>query len=187
MDIATFLTPALEDLESTEYFPLEPINPRVGQIYIFEWLMWLRGYRKLPGQNEENFIKFTSEPRPLMTSFDDSRKSRWQDEVDRERILIEESKVNVSHWIDDEKKSSNPFNAEKTPFEKPRQPGNQLSDTARLLLIQATFITATQLKKLFLTKEKGKHISKRDKWTKRFSFVKYSISTITSLLINLGK
>jgi hypothetical protein len=186
MDIATFLTPALEDLESTEYFPLEPINPRVGQIYIFEWLMWLRGYRKLPGQNEDSFIKFTSEPHPLMTSFDDSRKSRWQDEVDRERILIEESKVYVGHLINDGQ-DSNPFSAERTPFEKPRPPRTQVSDAARILLIQATLITASQMKKLFLTREKGKLTLKSSRWVKRFAFVRNSVSAITSLLMKLGK
>lgn len=185
MDLATFLTPAMEDLESTDYFPLTPVNPRVGHIYIYEWLLWLKGYRKLPGQNEENFIRFTSEPHPLMSRFDDTRRGRWQDEIDRERVLIEESDVFVGHLIEDGA-TTNPFKSDRTPFEQQHK-RSTMSKTARLILIQSIFIVSTQVKRLFLTKERGSLKSKSSRWTKRLDFVRHGISTIVTILIKLGK
>lgn len=185
MDLATFLTPSLDDLEKEIYFPLTPSSPRYGFPLMSEWLMWIHGYRPLPGQDRDEFIKQTGSPAPSMQSLDDTRTYRGHDMVAKDEKLMHGSKVYVM-GIADNLDNPNPFKAPLTPYDKSSTTTQSLPH-ANLVLIQNVLLLATQMKKIMSTKEKGALKMKRARFVALVDFLRYSISAIVRLLLKLSK
>ena len=185
MDLATFLTPAFEELEKELYFPLSPVNPKLGNPLMSEWLLWIHGFRPLPGQDREDFIKQTASPAPLMKSLDDTRSYRGHDMVAKDEKLMQSSKVYVYGFAKD-LSNPNPFRALLSPFEKAPKHAKSITE-ANQLIIRNVLLLATQLKNIMSSKEKGGLTEKRKRFVALLDFIRYCISAIVRILMKLGK
>lgn len=185
MDLATFLTPSLEELEQELYFPITPNGIKHGFPLMSEWLLWLRGFRPLPGQDREEFIKQTGSPAPRMNSLDNTRTYRGHDMVAADDKKMQSSKVYVYGYAND-LENPNPFQAPLSPYDKAPTQANSLSE-ANQLLVRAVLLLATQLKKIMSTKEKGDLKLKRARFVALMDFLRYGISAIVRILMKLGK
>jgi hypothetical protein len=185
MDLATFLTPPLEDLENEIHFPLELPRRYLNKLYMYEWLMWLRGYRPLPDQNPEEFLRLTHSPSLSMRKLDDPRTFRGHDSVQKDRDRLEASPLYLGGFLANTN-NPNPFNAPISPFEKAPK---QVQSTIELnkVLIQCTLLLATQLKKVLITKQRGSLKSKRAQFVNLMDFIRYAITALVRLLVRAGK
>lgn len=185
MDLATFLTPSIDDLESNEFFDLNPSSNRKESLRMYEWLLWLRGYRPLPEQVEEEFIQQSASPAPRMDKLDNVKSFRGHDVVEEERNRIRSSQFYVDDYGRDET-NTNPFGAPLTPYEKSPLAVNS-PEKSHVLIIQNTLLLATQMKRIMSTSNKGALKLKRNRFVTLIEFIRYSTSGIVRLLIRLGK
>lgn len=185
MDLATFLTPCLEDLDKETYFPLRPIKGKSRNPLMSEWLLWLHGFRPLPGQDESEFIKQTGSPGPKMFALDDPRTYRGHDERDKESERVSESAFYMLDIASDFE-NSNPFNALLNPFQKAPQ-GIKSRASAHRLLIRYTLLLATQLKVIMSTKRASNIKKNAKRFVTLIDFIRNCISGIVRLTLRLEK
>lgn len=185
MDLATFLTPPLEDLESQLHFPMKLRNRYFTKLYMYEWLMWLRGYKHLPDQDPDEFVRLTHSPSLAMDKLDDTRTFRGLDYVHKDVERLAKSSIYIGNYLTNSG-NPNPFKAPLSPFEKaPKQ--LQSIDELNKLMIQNTMILATQIKNVLSTKARGSLKAKRAQFVSILDFIRYAITTLVRLLLRAGK
>ena len=185
IDIATFLLPDVENLEKSKYFDLHPIHPVHGPIYMYEWVMWVLGYRPLPGQDKKIWRKTTSMPAAYIYSVHGGR-ARDIEEVHRELDKIMNSKVSAHEVLrpaTPRKKIGVPL----TPF------GSAIAQEAFTIkhsqnIIKASLGVATRMKVAFETGSGGKALkAKRDKFSDSIGIIRDRIVEAVLILLALGR
>ena len=185
IDIATFLLPDVENLEKSKYFDLQPIHPVHGPIYMYEWVMWVLGYRPLPGQDKKIWRKTTSMPAAYIYSVHGGR-ARDIEEVNRELDKIMNSKVSAHEVLrpaTPRKKIGVPL----TPF------GSAIAQEAFTIkhsqnIIKASLGVATRMKVAFETGSGGKALkAKRDKFSDSIGIIRDRIVEAVLILLALGR
>lgn len=185
IDIATFLLPDVENLEKSKYFDLQPIHPVHGPIYMYEWVLWILGYRPLPGQDKKIWRKTTSMPAAYIYNVHGGR-ARDIEEVNRELDKIMYSKVSAHEVLrptTPRKKIGVPL----TPFQSSI---NQENFTLKHShdIIKASLGVATRMKVAFETGSGGKALkSKRDKFSDSIGIIRDRIVEVVLSLLAMGR
>lgn len=186
IDLATFLTPSMENLENDLFIDVTPISLKHGPMRMYEWLLWIRGLRALPGQDADEFELLAVLPKPQVGASVDSRRTRDPEVRKREDEKAWSSPISVKKLLDNDKFKkdlddlSNPYaaNISKLSFNL----------VVHQKIVRRILILSFTLKKLFRTPdgsgEKGKH---RTSWSNSLSRVRYMISGIVVTLLRLGK
>jgi len=160
IDLATLLLPDIENLEQSEYFDLEPIHPIHGRLRMYEWVLWIFGYRPLPGQNEPYFRNATALPKAYFYSV--SGKQGREDEVifnEQQRRMG--SKVSAWSEVHPGKETKDLTDLDHPFINDPVQIAKSLSEGHKI--IRATLTVAARMKMAFQTerpknlKTGGKH------------------------------
>lgn len=185
IDIATFLLPDVENLEKSKYFDLHPIHPVHGPIYMYEWVMWVLGYRPLPGQDKKIWRKTTSMPAAYVYNVHGGR-ARDIDEVTQELDKIANSKVSAYEVLKPatpRKKIGVPL----TPFQSLIARENFTMKQSQAI-IKASLGVATRMKVAFETGSGSKALkAKRDKFSDSIGIIRDRIVEAVSLLLALGR
>jgi transcriptional regulator with XRE-family HTH domain len=185
IDMATFLLPDVDNLENSKYFDLQPIDGNHGPIYMYEWVMWVLGYRPLPGQDKKIWRKTTSMPAAYIHNVHGGR-ARDIEEVNRELDKIMNSKVSAHDVLrpaTPRKKIGVPL----TPF------GSAMAQEAFTIkhsqkIIKASLGVATRTKVAFETGSGGKALkAKRDKFSDSIGIIRDRIVEAVLLLLALGR
>jgi transcriptional regulator with XRE-family HTH domain len=184
MDLATFLTPPLEALETEIYFPLRLRNRYFRKLHMYEWLMWLRGYRHLPDQDYEEFARLTYAPSLSMDRLDDTRTFRGHDYVKHDADRLAKSPVYIGPLLSDTN-NTNPFKAPLSPFERLPKRAQSVTELNKVM-IQNTMLLATQMKNVLSAKVTGSLKVKRAKFVTTLDFIRYAITTLVRLLLKSG-
>jgi hypothetical protein len=184
MDLATFLTPPLEVLETEIHFPLRLRNRPYRKLFMYEWLMWIRGYRHLPDQDMDEFARLTYSPSLSMEKLDDTRTFRGHDYVKRDAERLANSPMYIGTFLSDTK-NPNPFKAPLSPFERLPKQAQSVSELNKLM-IQNTILLATQMKNVLSTKVSGSLKIKRAYFVNVLEFIRYALTTLVRLLLKSG-
>ena len=185
IDIATFLLPDVENLEKSKYFDLQPIHPVHGPIYMYEWVMWVLGYRPLPGQDKKIWRKTMSMPAAYVHKVHGGR-ARDIEEVNRELDKIANSKVSAYEVLattTPRKKTGVPL----TPFQSSVVKENFTLNHSQAI-IKASLGVATRMKVAFETGSGGKALkAKRDKFSDSIGIIRDRIVQAVLILLALGR
>jgi hypothetical protein len=186
IDLATFLTPSMENLESDMYLDLQPVNSQHGPVLMFEWLLWIHGYRHLPGQNPKKFRETNALPRNFINNPVDARRDRDIEERERELNRAMVSTLNALDALEDgvPKRSSD---VPLTPYEKVT-PHYVLAHKTSRFIIRETLRFAARLKVLFRTDNGSSGLKKlKKRFTDSLAFMRSKAVLIVKLLVGLGK
>lgn len=184
VDMSTLLLPDVDNLEKSDFFDLEPIHPTHGPIYMYEWVLWIHGFRPLPGQNEEYFRNATALPKHYFYSAS-GIKERDIELRQAELKRRKESAVSAYLDIQESARPKTPGTANH-PFLK-KTTNNKYSTKLSHQLIKATLTVAARTKIAFST-DKGKDkktLGKR--FTDSVSMMRDRIVFVVETLISLGK
>jgi transcriptional regulator with XRE-family HTH domain len=185
IDIATFLLPDVENLEKSKYFDLHPIHPVHGPIYMYEWVMWILGYRPLPGQDKKIWRKTTSMPAAFIYNVHGGR-PRDIDEVNRELDRIANSSVSAYRVLD-VKTPRRDTGVPHTPFQSLTAPQNFTLKQSQAL-IKSSLGVATRLKVAFETGNSSKALkTKRDQFSDSIGIIRDGIVKAVLILLALGR
>lgn len=185
MDIASVLTPPLENLELDEYIDLKPISPKSVKVFMFEYLLWIRCFRPLPEQDKLHFIESTVNP--IMYQFNNPKAVRYRDpeELERERAYRAGSKVNVILALS----PTQPINiqgAPQTPFDVPITK-RILDAPLQRFIIRNTLAASAHIKMLFRV-ERPKNVTKeKANFNRQLNLLRYAIVSIVVSLIGARK
>jgi transcriptional regulator with XRE-family HTH domain len=186
IDLATFLTPSMENLESDMYLDLQPESLVHGPLLMFEWVLWIHGYRPLPGQNPKKFRETNALPKVFVNNPVDARRDRDIDERERELNRAKVSTLNALEALEDgvPKRSAD---VPLTPYEKASARYVLIPKTSRFM-IRETLRFAARLKVLFRTDNgsSGLKILKK-RFTDSLAYMRSRAVIIVKLLIGLGK
>jgi transcriptional regulator with XRE-family HTH domain len=185
MDISTFLLPDMENLEQSEFFDLEPLNQQHGPIYMYEWVLWIFGYRPLPGQDAKIWRKTTSLPAAYVAQVSGKQE---RDRAIRQAELrkIENSKVSA-YQILDKKTPRKSDDVPRTPFSDPNTQFPFTLDVSHQI-IKNTLAVATRVKVAFESNSgSGNKQVKRDRFSDSIGIIRDSIVRIVVDLLSLGR
>ncbi len=186
IDLATFLTPSMENLETDMYLDLQPENSQHGPVLMFEWVLWIHGYRHLPGQNPKKFRETNALPRNFINNPVDARRDRDIEERERELNRAMASTLNALDALEDgvPKRSSD---VPLTPYEKVT-PRYVLAPKTSRFVIRETLRFAARLKVLFRTDNGSTGLKKlKKRFTDSLAFMRSKAVLIVKLLVGLGK
>ncbi len=186
IDLATFLTPSMENLETDMYLDLQPENSQHGPVLMFEWVLWIHGYRHLPGQNPKKFRETNALPRNFINNPVDARRDRDIEERERELNRAMVSTLNALDALEDgvPKRSSD---VPLTPYEKVT-PRYVLAPKTSRFIIRETLRFAARLKVLFRTDNGSTGLKKlKKRFTDSLAFMRSKAVLIVKLLVGLGK
>lgn len=184
IDLMTLLLPDIENLEKNDFIDLEPIHPVHGRIRMYEWVLWIFGYRPLPGQDANYFRNATATPKAYLYAVS-GKKPREAQIVNAELKRRKTSKV--SAWsemeVGNEPKSWTDLD---TPFDNdPALVSESLNTSHRI--ISATLTIAGRMKIAFQS-DKPKSL---DAGAKRFresmKRIRNRVIFIVYTLRSLGK
>lgn len=149
IDLATFLTPSMENLQNDTYLDLQPQHPEHGPVLMFEWLLWIHGYRPLPGQDPKKFREMNALPKVFVENPVDVRRERDFKERETELKRANDSILNVMDMFA-EVVPKGIRDIPLTPYEKitPLYPRIRKNHTA---IIKSTLRIAARIKVLFRT------------------------------------
>jgi transcriptional regulator with XRE-family HTH domain len=185
IDIATFLLPDVENLEKSKYFDLQPIHPIHGPIYMYEWVLWVLGYRPLPGQDKKIWRKTTSMPAAYIYDVHGGR-ARDIEEVNKELDRIANSSVSA-YGVLDVKTPRRDKTIPHTPFETTTNPEN-FSLKLSQEIIKASLGVATRMKVAFETGTSGKALkARRDKFSDSMGIIRDRTVKAVLILLALGR
>jgi len=185
MDISTFLLPDLDNLEQSEFFDLEPLNQQYGPIYMYEWVLWIFGYRPLPGQDAKIWRRTTSLPAAYVEQVSGKQE---RDLAIRQAELkrIENSKVSAYEVLDinTPRKSSD---VPDTPFTNSTiQFPMSLNVSHRI--IKNALAVATRTKVAFETNAgTGNKKDRRNKFSDSIGIIRNNIVRVVMDLLSLGR
>ena len=186
IDLATFLTPSMENLESDMYLDLQPENPVHGPVLMFEWVLWIHGYRPLPGQNPKKFRETNALPKVFVNNPVDARRDRDIEEREKELNRAKVSTLNALDALEDglpKRSAEVPL----TPYEKASARYALIPKTSRFM-IRETLRFAARLKVLFRTDNGSAGLKKlKKRFTDSLAFMRSKSVLIVKLLIGLGK
>lgn len=186
IDLATFLTPSMENLESDMHVDLQPEHPQHGPVLMFEWVLWVHGYHPLPGQNPKKFRETNALPKHYMSNPVDARRDRDIEEREKEINRAKMSPVSVLDALEDgvPKRSSD---VPLTPYEKASKT-YALTPRISRFIIRETLRFAARLKILFRTDNGSTGLKKlKKRFTDSLAFMRSKAVLIVKLLIGLGK
>jgi hypothetical protein len=186
IDLATFLTPSMENLESDMYLDLQPENKQHGPVLMFEWVLWIHGYRPLPGQNAKKFRETNALPKVFISNPVDARRDRDIEERERELNRAKVSTLNALDALEDgvPKRSAD---VPLTPYEK-ITPNYILAPKTSRFIIRETLRFAARLKVLFRTDNGAVGLKKlKKRFTDSLAFMRSKAVLIVKLLLGLGK
>ena len=186
IDLATFLTPSMENLETDIFLDLQPQHPVHGPVYMFEWMLWIHGYRPLPGQDAKKFREMNALPKVFISNPVDARRDRDFEEREKELNRAKVSTLNVLDALEDgvpKRTADVPL----TPYEKITPKYLLIPKTSRFL-IRETLRFAARIKVLFRT-DNGKSGLKilKKRFTDSISLLRSRAVLIVKLLIGLGR
>ena len=149
IDLATFLTPSMENLENDTYLDLQPQHPTYGPILMLEWLLWIHGYRPLPGQDPKKFREMNALPKVFVENPVDARRERDFEKREKELKRAHDSILNILDMFAVELPKGI-RDIPLTPYEKitPLYPRTRKNQTA---IIKSTLRIAARIKVLFRT------------------------------------
>ena len=185
IDIAKFLTPPLDNLEKDFYFDLFPMHPTAGPIYMYQWMMWVHGYKELPGQDPVEFRTATALPVPFNYGF---HGGRWEDYELRKAELerMKKSEFNAS-WILNEFIPKKTEKVSNSPYLKVVKEIT-LDKKYGISLIKATRRIATAMKVVFRTDNGKMGLKKLDqRFTRGLGVIRHNIVYVVRILLGLGK
>jgi transcriptional regulator with XRE-family HTH domain len=186
IDLATFLTPSMENLESDMYLDLQPEDSVHGPVLMFEWVLWIHGYRPLPGQNPKKFRETNALPKVFVNNPVDARRDRDIEERERELNRAKVSTLNALDALADgvPKRS---VDVPLTPYEKASAKYVLIPKTSRFM-IRETLKFAARLKVLFRTDNGSLGLKKlKKRFTDSLAYMRSEAVLIVKLLIGLGK
>ena len=186
IDLATFLTPSMENLESDMHVDLQPENLQHGPVLMFEWVLWIHGYHPLPGQNPKKFRETNALPKNFISNPVDARRDRDIEEREKEINRAKMSPVSVLDALEDgvPKRSSD---VPLTPYEKASVNYSLTPRTSRFI-IRETLRFAARLKILFRTDNGSTGLKKlKKRFTDSLAFMRSKAVLIVKLLVGLGK
>lgn len=156
IDLATFLTPSMENLETDTYLDLQPQHPKHGPVLMFEWLLWIHGYRPLPGQDPKKFREMNALPKVFVEKPVDARRERDFEEREKELKRAFDSFLNILDMFAVELPKGI-RDIPLTPYEKitPVYPKIRKNRTA---IIKSTLRIAARIKVLFMTDNGSKSL-----------------------------
>jgi len=185
LDISTFLLPDMENLEQSEFFDLEPLNQQHGPIYMYEWVLWIFGYRPLPGQDAKIWRRTTSLPAAYVEQVSGKQE---RDLAIRQAELkrIENSKVSAYGVLDKNTPRKSP-DVPETPFTKPTI-NFPLSLDISHRIIKNTLAIATRTKVAFeTTAGTGIRKVRRDRFSDSIGIIRNNIVRVVMDLLSLGR
>ena len=185
MDISTFLLPDMENLEQIEFFDLEPLNQQHGPIYMYEWVLWIFGYRPLPGQDTKVWRRTTSLPAAYVEHVSGT-KERDIEIRQAELKRIENSKVSAYAVLD----KSTPRKSVDVPFTPFTDPTIQIPMSIGISqrIIKHTLAVATRTKVAFETNTgSGSRKQRRDKFSDSIGIMRDNIVRVVMDLLSLGR
>lgn len=185
MDISTFLLPDMENLEQIEFFDLEPLNQQHGPIYMYEWVLWIFGYRPLPGQDVKLWRKTTSLPAAYVEQVSGKQE---RDIAIRQAELkrIENSTVSAYRVLD----KNTPRKSVDVPFTPFTDPTIQIPMSIGISqrIIKHTLAVATRTKVAFETEiGTGSRKKRRDKFSDSIGIMRDNIVRVVVDLLSLGR
>lgn len=185
MDISTFLLPDLDNLEQSEFFDLEPLNQQFGPIYMYEWVLWIFGYRPLPGQDAQVWRRTSALPAAYVEHVSGT-KERDIDIRQLELKRIANSKVSAYGALDKDtprKSLDAPF----TPFTEPTVPA-PISAGISQRIIKHTLAVATRTKVAFeTTTGKLSRKQRRDRFSDSIGIMRDNVVRVVIDLLSLGR
>lgn len=185
MDISTFLLPDMENLEQSEFFDLEPLNQQHGPIYMYEWVLWIFGYRPLPGQDAKIWRRTTSLPAAYVEQVS-GRQERDIAIRQAELKRIENSKVSAYRVLDKNTPRKSP-DVPETPFTKPTINFPMSLDISHRI-IKNTLAVATRTKVAFeTTAGTGTRKVRRDRFSDSIGIIRNNIVRVVMDLLSLGR
>ena len=186
IDLTTFLTPSMENLESDIYLDLQPEHPVHGPVLMFEWILWIHGYRPLPGQNAKKFREMNALPKVFINDPVDARRDRDFEERELEINRAKVSSLNALDALEDgvpERTADVP----PTPYEKLTPRYMMIPKTSRFV-IRETLRFAARTKVLFRTDNGKTGLKKlKKRFTDSIAFMRSKAVLVVKLLIGLGK
>ena len=185
IDLAKFLTPPLENLEEDLYFDLLPIHPSAGPTYMYQWIMWIHGYKELPGQDQKEFCSSTALPAPFNYGVHGGRE-RDYDLRQAELKRIKESELNAASILNEfiEKKKSKILNSPYLKLEK----RIALDEKISFNIIRSTIKIATGTKVLFRTDNGATGLKRlHSRFINRLSIIRENIVFILTKLLAIKK
>jgi transcriptional regulator with XRE-family HTH domain len=185
IDMAKFLTPPLENLEKDSYFDLLPIHPQAGPTYMYQWIMWIHGYKELPGQDPIKFREATALPTPYNYAFHGGRERDYEVRQ-KELEQISKSRFNASELLVEPiliTKNDIP----RTPYEKivsktsfDKQYGHSLVKSTRKI--------ATSMKVVFRTDNGKMGVRRlRSRFTDAFGVLRENVVYVVRIMLGLNK
>lgn len=186
IDIGTFLTPSVNSLESDLFIDVMPIHPARGPVRMYEWLMWIRGFRALPGQDRMDYEELTVLPMPFIESPVDSKVKRAMEERNAELNRVWESKVSVKKYmeagfpLDADQHKSNPFSSVISTITFDSKVSWSLIKRINLLSLQIKRLSRGHF-------AKNKKRFARDAWSEDMKRLRYMVSGIVWALLGLEK
>lgn len=185
MDVSTFLLPDMENLEQIEFFDLEPLNQQHGPIYMYEWVLWIFGYRPLPGQDAKVWRRTTSLPAAYVAQVSGT-KERDIEIRQAELKRIENSKVSAYGVLD----KNTPRKSADVPFTPFTDPTIQIPISIGISqrIIKHTLAVATRTKVAFETETgTGSRKKRRDKFSDSIGIMRDNIVRVVMDLLSLGR
>lgn len=186
IDLATFLTPSMENLETDTYLDLQPQHPTHGPVLMFEWLLWIHGYRPLPGQDPKKFREMNAMPKVFVENPVDARRERDFEEREKELKRAFDSILNVLDMFAVELPKGI-RDIPLTPYEKttPLYARTRKNQTA---VIKSTLRIAVRIKVLFRTDNgtQGLKLLKK-RFSDSISLIRGQAVLIVKMLIGFRK
>jgi hypothetical protein len=185
IDMATFLLPDMDNLEKSKYFDLKPTDTNHGPIYMYEWVLWIFGYRPLPGQDKKVWRKTTSMPAAYIHGVHGGR-ARDIEVLNAELDKIQNSTVSAYEVLD-KKTPRKKVGVALTPFQSSIALETfTLKHSQRI--IKSTLGVATRMKVAFETGPKGRGLkAKRDKFSDSIGIIRDRIVEVVTILLALGR
>lgn len=185
MDISTFLLPDMENLEQSEFFDLEPLNHQHGPIYMYEWVLWIFGYRPLPGQDAKIWRRTTSLPTAYVNQVSGKQE---RDIAIRQAELkrIENSTVSAIRVLD----KSTPRKSVDVPLTPFTDPTIQIPMSLAISqrIIKHTLAVATRTKVAFETSAgTGNRKQRIKKFSDSLGIMRDNIVRVVMDLLSLGR
>ena len=153
---------------------------------MFEWLLWIHGYRPLPGQDPKKFRELNALPKVFVENPVDARRERDIEEREKELKEANDSILNVMDMFAEKlpkRTSSIPL----TPYEK-STPTDHPTPSKRTAIIKSTLAFAARIKVLFRTDNgtQGLKILKK-RFADSIFLIRGQSVLIVKMLIGLGK
>ena len=186
IDLTTFLTPSMENLERDTYLDLQPQHPTHGPVLMFEWILWIHGYRPLPGQDPKKFREMNALPKVFVENPVDARRERDFEEREKELKRAHDSFLNIldSFAVELPKGIRDiPL----TPYEK-ITPVYPIIRKNRAAIIKSTLIIAARIKVLFMTDNGTKSLKiLKKRFTDSIPLIRGRAVFIVKMLIGFRK